>query len=429
VVDVRVIRESPGGAGLTALLCRDPAVEVTLVCPISDDTAGTRLIDGLAGLVEIVALPQAGPTRVKTRIRSAGQSLIRFDEGGPGTPVAPALADVRRVLESADVVLVSDYGAGTTSDPGLRDLLAEYAPRTPMVWDPHPRGGDPVPGVALVTPNLAEAKAVTGGKAEAPDLLAQELMLRWQVRGVCVTVGSLGAFLALSGSEPMFVPAPRVPDGDPCGAGDRFAASAALCLARGGVLSEAVVAAVQDASGWVAAGGAASFRDSVVRRTSPPEMVAEAGGSVDDVVARVRDRGGRVVATGGCFDVLHVGHIACLEAARRAGDALIVLLNSDDSVRRLKGPARPVVPAEERARVLRALASVDAVVVFDEDDPRAVLDRLRPDVWAKGGDYGGSILPEADLVRSWGGQVLLLPYVGGRSTTSILNRVQFQEVP
>jgi rfaE bifunctional protein nucleotidyltransferase chain/domain len=269
------------------------------------------------------------------------------------------------------------------------------------------------------------------------DALATGLCRAWHSRAVCVTAGAAGAYLALIGSEPMFIPAPQVSGGDPCGAGDRFAASAAVRLARGAVLSEAVIGAVQDASAWVAAGGAAAFRE----QRPADRLVVENSGrdngfvgrdanaadhspfdSVERLIADVRARGGQVVCTGGCFDILHVGHIACLEAARRAGDALIVLLNSDQSVRRLKGPQRPVVPEQERARVLRALESVDAVVVFDEDDPRVALDRLRPDIWAKGGDYGGARLPEADLVRSWGGRVLLLPYVDGRSTTSILTR-------
>ena len=136
----------------------------------------------------------------------------------------------------------------------------------------------------------------------------------------------------------------------------------------------------------------------------------------------MRAAGGTVVATGGCFDVLHAGHIASLDAARRLGDALVVLLNSDDSVRRLKGPGRPVVGQEDRARVLAALRSVDAVVVFEQDDPRAALSVLRPDVWVKGGDYTPEQLPEAVDVRGWGGEVTVLPYLSGRSTTAILQR-------
>jgi rfaE bifunctional protein nucleotidyltransferase chain/domain len=193
------------------------------------------------------------------------------------------------------------------------------------------------------------------------------------------------------------------------------------------VLSEAVVDAVAEASAWVAAGGVAAFRDRLSDPESSDGFVRSGGregrpGSVEEVVARVRARGGTLVATGGCFDILHAGHVASLDAARRLGDALVVLVNSDQSVRRLKGPDRPAVTAADRVRVLEALSSVDAVAVFDEDDPRAVLDRVRPDVWAKGGDYGAEALPEADLVRGWGGRVVLLPYVDGRSTTSILQR-------
>jgi rfaE bifunctional protein nucleotidyltransferase chain/domain len=151
----------------------------------------------------------------------------------------------------------------------------------------------------------------------------------------------------------------------------------------------------------------------------PPPRAEDAEAA--ELAAALRRDGGTLVATGGCFDVLHAGHVATLEAAARLGDGLVVLLNSDASVRRLKGPDRPVQSADDRARVLLGLRSVDAVLVFDEDDPRTVLDRLRPDIWAKGGDYDASCLPELDLVRSWGGRVVLLPYLAGRSTTAILN--------
>jgi D-beta-D-heptose 7-phosphate kinase/D-beta-D-heptose 1-phosphate adenosyltransferase len=143
---------------------------------------------------------------------------------------------------------------------------------------------------------------------------------------------------------------------------------------------------------------------------------------VDALLERVRAAGGTVVATGGCFDLLHAGHVATLRAARGLGDCLVVCINSDDSVRRLKGPARPLVSAPDRARVLEALEFVDAVVVFDEDTPAQVLDRLRPDVWAKGGDYAGADLPEAAVLRSWGGQAVVLPYLEGHSTTALVER-------
>jgi rfaE bifunctional protein nucleotidyltransferase chain/domain len=136
----------------------------------------------------------------------------------------------------------------------------------------------------------------------------------------------------------------------------------------------------------------------------------------------VRARGGTVVATGGCFDLLHAGHVRMLEQARALGDCLIVCLNSDASVRRLKGPDRPLVGEADRAAVLAALDSVDAVAVFEEDDPRAILRELRPHVWAKGGDYAIADLPEADVVAEWGGQAVIVPYVAGRSTSGLIDR-------
>jgi rfaE bifunctional protein nucleotidyltransferase chain/domain len=149
---------------------------------------------------------------------------------------------------------------------------------------------------------------------------------------------------------------------------------------------------------------------------------------VDALLERVRRRHGVVVATGGCFDLLHAGHIATLQAARAVGDCLVVCLNSDESVRRLKGPQRPLQPAADRARVLAALECVDAVVVFDSDTPAEVLRRLRPDVWAKGGDYSGVALPEAAVLAEWGGEAVTVPYLQGRSTTALVELARAAEL-
>jgi rfaE bifunctional protein nucleotidyltransferase chain/domain len=230
-------------------------------------------------------------------------------------------------------------------------------------------------------------------------------------------MGPRGALLTYGSGAPIAVPASSLHTLDTCGAGDRFAATAALALGSGQVTVDAVEAAVRSASAHVADGGAAGLGD----LPEPTRSIdGSATGAAAEVVSATRDRGGVVVATGGCFDLLHAGHIASLRAARSLGDCLVVCLNSDRSVRRLKGPGRPLVSQEDRTRVLEALDCVDAVAVFDQDTPAALLEQLRPDVWAKGGDYAGSQLPEGELLSCWGGQAVVLPYLEGRSTSLLV---------
>jgi D-beta-D-heptose 7-phosphate kinase / D-beta-D-heptose 1-phosphate adenosyltransferase len=435
VVEVEGTAERPGGAGLAARLLAGRGAEVTLACAVGEDGAGVRVRELLADAgVAVLPLAATPSTRVLTRVRAGGQSIVRLDERAPALSAAadvdaPALEDAVR---TADAVLVADYGGGVPSSPAVREVLARWASRRPVVWDPHPRGAQPVPGVTAATPNRREA---LGFAARFPadlgrdlDTAAAALRERWQARAVVATDGPVGAVTVLADSPPLFTPAPRASTGDACGAGDRFAGTLALALARGAVITEAVGVAVLDVATWLDAGGVALLDPAVLRhprspnRGHRPSDEPDLATEVEGVVAAVRGRGGTVVATGGCFDVLHAGHVACLEAARRLGDCLVVLLNSDASVSRLKGEGRPVHSQDDRARVLLGLGCVDGVVVFDEDSPHATLERLRPDVWAKGGDYAAATLPEAPLVRSWGGRVVLLPYLPGRSTTRILQK-------
>ncbi|MGW7200592.1 D-glycero-beta-D-manno-heptose 1-phosphate adenylyltransferase, partial [Streptomyces chryseus] len=215
--------------------------------------------------------------------------------------------------------------------------------------------------------------------------------------------------------------APPPPRGFPGGARDCFAAATAAALADGALPEEAVQRAVAEAAAFVAAGGAGN--PALWRTESAPGAREEAPETDPFALAeRVRARGGTVVATGGCFDLLHAGHVGLLESARRIGDCLIVCVNSDASLTRRKGPGRPLNPVADRLRVLAALGSVDAVAVFEEDTPAALLSRLRPDVWVKGGDYSVEDLPEAEVLRAWGGQAVVLPYLVGRSTTLLAHR-------
>ncbi|MFJ8595291.1 D-glycero-beta-D-manno-heptose 1-phosphate adenylyltransferase [Streptomyces sp. NPDC093598] len=421
VVDVTGDRRHPGGAGLAAALAARGGREVVLVTALGDDDASEAVRRDLRGRVRLLEIPLNGTLPVKTRVLAGGRPVVRIDRGG-GTPGEPGDA-VREALAEAHAVLVADYGRHTAG--ALRPLLEDAARRTPLVWDPHPQGDPPVPGARLVTPNAAEAQALhpgsggttLGAYAERGARLAE----RWRAAGVAVTLGERGVLLARPGSgTPMLVPVPYLAAGDPCGAGDCFAATTTAALADGLLPEEALQRAVAEAAAFVAAGGAGNPD---LWRTEPaPGPEDDAATDAFGLAERVRASGGTVVATGGCFDLVHAGHVGLLESARRIGDCLIVCLNSDASVARRKGPGRPLNPAVDRARVLAALGSVDAVVVFEEDTPEAVLARLRPDVWVKGGDYSVQDLPEAEVLRTWGGQAVVLPYLDGRSTTLLARR-------
>ncbi|GAB3546992.1 PfkB family carbohydrate kinase [Arthrobacter tumbae] len=429
VVDVAAARRRAGGAGLVARMLQQDAQEgrqgttVELVTVLSDDDAAATLRAELAD-IPLVTGPSGAPTPVKTRIRAGGHAIVRFDEGCAEAPVPPVTGAMLRAVESADVVLVSDYGRGLAANPELRELLERIAGRIPVVWDPHPSGPDPVPGVAAVTPNLSEALkaagAAQGGRAdtvrEAADAAAV-LERRWQSKAVIVTLGERGALLHRRGEGaelPHLVPAPAIGAADPCGAGDRFCATLALALGAGAGIEEATQTAVQRAAGFLSRGGVSALGQE-------PEPTQLHGPAVDALrVAReTREASGTVVATGGCFDLLHAGHARTLSAARRLGDCLIVCLNSDESVRRLKGAQRPIMGEDDRAELLGALECVDAVFVFGEDTPEEALAVLRPDIWVKGGDYSAAELPESALLRSWGGQTVTVPYIPARSTTSL----------
>ncbi len=421
VVDGPVQHDRPGGAGLAALLAAADGRDVVLVTALAVDAAAGELRALLdRGGVRVVDLGLAGTTPEKVRVRAQGRSLLRLDHGGSAGTPGDLTDEAAEVLAGAGAVLVADYGRGVARGPLLRAALSRVASsRVPLVWDPHPRGPEPVAGCTLVTPNGSEAQHFAPGHTGAPltatTARARDLHARWGATAVSVTLGGRGALVLEGDTPPSVVPAPDVPCPDPCGAGDRFASAAAGLLADGALPSEAVAGAVLSASAFVAAGGASS-----VRVGSAAPAATEVRTDAVDVVARVRAAGGTVVATGGCFDLLHAGHVAVLQQARALGDCLVVLLNGDDSVRRLKGPTRPLQSEGDRADVLRALGCVDAVLVFGEDTPAQALAALRPDVFAKGGDYALTSIPEADVVAQWGGQAVVLPYLAGRSTTHLI---------
>ena len=414
VVDVDREALRPGGAGLAACLAASDAdVDVTLVTAVAEDFAGSVVVDALERQgVAVRAGRRAGATPEKIRVRALGQSLVRLDRGDAG----PAAVDlVPGDLDHADAILVSDYGGGTTFDRDIRASISKAIQGgIPVVWDPHPRGPDPVAGCRVVTPNRKEAAAASGsetGSIAAALVSARILRDRWDAAAVAVTLGADGAVLSEAGGQYLVSP-PSVDAVDVCGAGDRFASSAAIMLARGLGLRDAIEQAVADAA-------------LAVSQPWQWEEMRSTFGSArrgDDTAAGSQSGRPITVATSGCFDLLHAGHVRMLRAARSLGDRLVVCLNDDTSVRRLKGSGRPIVPAEERAELLLALDCVDEVCTFSEDTPLQLLERVRPDIYTKGADYRLADISEARQLEAWGGETVILPFVEGRSTTELIAR-------
>lgn len=418
VVDVEGEVTRPGGAGLAAVLASRAGADVSLVTALGEDEAGALVREHLVGAgVHLIDLGRREPTIEKIRVLGGGITVVRVDRAAQPGPPARWSDDIETALEDADAVLVSDYAAGFVSAPRIRDVIGRHTFRLPVVWDPHPRGRDPVPNARLTTPTEGELFSLTHRSSGSRDYAAIETAAaayRHQTRAgsVAVTLGKRGAMLVDGGPTPLLVPVPAVSRGDTVGAGDCFAARAAAALGAGAVLSEAVVAAVEGASAFVMGGGVGGVIDTPSTPAGDPTAA--------NLVAGVHARGGTVVSTGGCFDLLHAGHVALLRAARGLGDCLVVFLNSDESVRRLKGRARPRQTATDRAAILLALECVDAVEIFDDDTPAETLERLQPDLFVKGGDYAADDLPERAILARWGGQAVLLPYLSGRSTTALI---------
>jgi D-beta-D-heptose 7-phosphate kinase/D-beta-D-heptose 1-phosphate adenosyltransferase len=428
----------PGGAGnvvrnLTAL-----GAAVAFISVLGDDQTGsdlTGLVGGQPG-VEPWLLVQGGrTTTMKTRYMAAGQQLFRADREEIA-PIHPKLAErMLRIagdaMAATSVTVLSDYGKGVLAGDVAAKLvaLARQSGRRLIV---DPRGPDHAryAGADIIIPNrrdLAEATGMSVDNEQAIVAAAAALRSRHGFGAVVVTRGNDGMTLVDDGGARHF-PAEAAEVYDISGAGDTAVATMAAAIAGGSDVETAVRLANLAAGVVVGKAGTAVAREadllfalspqrSALRKIVPRDEAAEQ-------VERWRRRSWRVGFTNGCFDLLHPGHVHLLEEARASCDRLVVGLNSDASVRRLKGPKRPVQPEAARAAVLASLASVDLVVVFEEATPEALIAELRPDLLMKGADYMLEDIVGAELVRSWGGKVALADLLPGHSTTATLARIR-----
>jgi rfaE bifunctional protein nucleotidyltransferase chain/domain/rfaE bifunctional protein kinase chain/domain len=442
VLDVLGQRFEPGGAANTAANLAALGARTRLVAAVGDDNEGTLLLGALrsAGVdVSDVAVVPGRVTTAKRRLVAGGQLLARVDDA-EDRPLPPdVVARLRAAIGSADVdaVLVCDYGLGLLDGAGTGGLAAALADVRSSVGlfvvDAHDvrRWSDLAPDV--VTPNAAEAGAALGIDLPVEPDARMDLLQRRQadlhrVTGadcVVVTMDRQGSVLLAEDLPAHRTWAQPVPDNQTIGAGDTFVA--AMCVARAcGLLMTTAVELGQAAADVVVhqGGTAVCTTTLLAQRLGRFRDAAVSADRLAEQVAAHRTAQRRIVFTNGCFDVLHRGHVAYLNQAKRLGDVLVVGVNSDDSVRGLKGPGRPVNSAEDRAAVLAALSCVDHVVVFDGEDAVALVDLVRPDVYVKGGDYTPDMLPEAAAVRAHGGEVRIVDYLPERSSSAVIERIR-----
>ncbi len=434
VVEVDRTHASPGGAANTAVNLVAMGADVRLVSCVGDDDDGHTLHALLeqAGVDTAGVLVAEGPTAAKRRIVADEAMVARYDTIPPPRPVAGFAAALDAALDTGpDAVVVCDYGTGALDDAAVTALASRRARCGVLVVDAHDPGRWAPVGPDVVTPNAGEAATLLGhdltatDRAGAAEAAATDLRARSGAGTVVVTLDRDGALLLADGLPPHRTWARPVPESRACGAGDSFTAALALALASGTPAPTAVELAQVAADVVVGRAGTAvcSTADLTARVGASVGMLSTAD-EIERLVAGHRAAGRRIVFTNGCFDVVHRGHVAYLNQAKRLGDVLVVALNADESVRRLKGPERPVNSLSDRAAVIGALSCVDHVVGFGEDTPVGLLEALRPDVYAKGGDYTPEMLPETPTVAGYGGRVVILDYLAERSTTATLERIR-----
>ncbi|ANB03611.1 heptose 1-phosphate adenyltransferase [Ectothiorhodospira sp. BSL-9] len=433
VVHVNDVEERPGGAANVALNLARLGVQTHLAGVVGQDDAAASLDRLLAdaGVTCAFVRDPTIPTITKLRVMSRHQQLLRLDFEQPLDNVdTHALLDaLPDALASVLVLVLSDYGKGTlASAPQLIALAREAG--VPVLVDPKGRDFERYRGATLLTPNLAEFEAVVGA-CPRDDLLVErgeQLRANLGLTGLLITLSERGMLLIREGHDPMHLPTRAREVFDVTGAGDTVISLVAAALATGQDMAAAAALANLGAGIVVGKLGTGYVKPAELRAA----LRGHHGGwssllSEADLLLAVEEakaQGERIVMTNGCFDILHAGHVAYLEQARKRGDRLIVAVNDDGSVARLKGPERPVNPLERRMAVLAGLASVDWVVPFGEDTPERLICAVRPDVLVKGGDYHPDQIAGAGCVREAGGTVEVLPFMDGVSTTGVIDRIR-----
>lgn len=431
--------ERAGGAANVAANLSRLGIRTTMVGIVGDDADGRALQDILQelGIDSAIVTSRQRPTITKTRILGGHQQMMRLDrESRQAFTDEEASALMRQVLQAIAgkpaVIILSDYAKGVLSAELCQTVIAQARSfGIPVLVDPKGRDYSKYRGATGLTPNKKEISEVCGVDTSHIDTLLQtaaELKNELSLDFLAVTRGEEGISL-LREAEPLHFPAQAKQVFDVSGAGDTVIATLAAGLAHG--LNHRQAFELANIAAGIVVGKVGTVpvsREELLAELVSQDSVEQADKicELEALLERVRQwrqQNLRIVFTNGCFDLLHAGHVTYLEAARKTGDKLILGLNTDRSVRALKGSSRPVIHEADRARVLAALEAVDAVILFDEDTPLNLIHAIRPDVIVKGSDYREDQVVGGEEVKSWGGKVALIDIVPGRSTSKIIEKL------
>lgn len=432
VVDIRTVEDRLGGAANVALNVASLGGSAGLVGAVGYDDSSQILRDKLssAGIEDCLVSVADRPTSTKFRIMSRKQQMVRADFESTEALAAEVFMPVlEECLGRYDALVLSDYDKGVLAEPLAAIDFAKKAHK-PVLVDPKFKDFLAYAGATLVKPNQNEFDAAVGGWQSEREMVekARVMMSNLGFGSMLITRGADGMTLVQQDGPELHLPARSREVFDVSGAGDTVIATLAAALASGESLTDAVQLCNVSAGIVVTKMGTASV--------SGPELrleVAEQGASAKGIMTQEQLSGAvheahadgqKIVFTNGCFDILHAGHVEYLTEARQKGDRLIVAINDDDGVKRLKGDGRPINSLERRQTMLSGLEAVDWVVSFAEDTPESLLTLLQPDVLVKGGDYSVEQVVGADIVASYGGEVSVLKLVDGLSTTSLAEKIK-----
>lgn len=433
IVQVDQAEDRPGGAGNVALNLAALGASVSLVGVVGSDTDGSILREALeqSGVEANLHYSSAHSTITKLRVLSRHQQLLRidFEQCYAAEDAAHMLPKMQMAIGNIDVVVLSDYAKGTLQDCQALIRLAKQH-QLPILVDPKGVDFSRYKGATILTPNFAEFEAVVGECSSEQELEARgaRLIQELDLQAILVTRGEQGMSLLRLNLPAQHLPARAQEVFDVTGAGDTVIAALAASLAAG--LSLPVATRLANMAAGIVVGklGTATVSQAELRRATALAQDSQRGiFTQDQLVLAVEDAracGEKIVFTNGCFDLLHAGHVNYLEEARKLGDRLVVAINSDASVKRLKGDARPINTLGRRMVVLAGLEAVDWVVAFDEDTPEHLLELIKPDVLVKGGDYLLGDVVGANIVHAYGGDVHVLGFVDNCSTTAIVDQIK-----